>query len=76
LGSFPEYKAVSALPGYDEEQPNEDFTSVEKIADDLAEWLIARVIAVIFISLKSKRDESMKENAYEDFSLWGRCARV
>lgn len=31
---------IPALPGYDEENPNEDFTSVEEIADNLVKWLI------------------------------------
>ena len=30
---------VPALPGYDEENPNENFTSVEEIADNLLGWL-------------------------------------
>ena len=37
---------VPALPGYDEEEPG-DFTSVERIAADLAEWLIAHGIVEI-----------------------------
>ncbi len=32
---------IPATPGYDEENLNDDFTSVEKISDDLAQWLIA-----------------------------------
>lgn len=35
---------IPALPGYDEENPNEDFTSVEEIADNLAKWLIEHKI--------------------------------
>jgi pimeloyl-ACP methyl ester carboxylesterase len=38
---------IPALPGYDEEHPYEDFTSVEEIADDLAEWLIAHKIKTV-----------------------------
>lgn len=33
---------VPTLPGYDESNPHEDFTSVEEIADNLAQWLIAQ----------------------------------
>ena len=33
------YVIVPALPGYDEENPNENFTSVEEIADNLLGWL-------------------------------------
>lgn len=40
---------VPALPGYDESNPHEDFTSVEEIADSLAQWLIARKINVVDI---------------------------
>ena len=32
---------IPALPGYDEDAPG-DFTSVEKIASELAEWLIEK----------------------------------
>ena len=38
---------IPALPGYDEENPNEDFTSVEEIADNLAKWLIEHKIRTI-----------------------------
>jgi pimeloyl-ACP methyl ester carboxylesterase len=38
---------IPALPGYDEEHPDEDFTSVEEIADDLAKWLIAHKIKTV-----------------------------
>lgn len=38
---------VPALPGYDEEHPKENFTSVEKIADDIADILIAKNIETI-----------------------------
>jgi pimeloyl-ACP methyl ester carboxylesterase len=38
---------IPALPGYDEECPDEDFTSVEEIADDLAKWLIAHKIKTV-----------------------------
>ena len=31
---------ISVLPGYNEENPNEDFTSVEEIVDSLAKCLI------------------------------------
>ena len=40
---------IPVLPGYDEENPNEDFTSVEKIADSLAKWLIRHKIRIIDI---------------------------
>lgn len=40
---------IPALPGYDEENPNEDFTSVEEIADSLAKWLIRYKIRTIDI---------------------------
>ena len=40
---------IPALSGYDEENKNENFTSVEKIADDLAEWLIAHNIKTVDI---------------------------
>ena len=32
---------VQALPGYDEKNPDMDFTGIEEIADELAKWLIA-----------------------------------
>ena len=38
---------IPALPGYDEENPNEDFTSVEEIADNLVKWLIEHKIRTI-----------------------------
>ena len=38
---------VPALPGYDRKKPNEDFTSVEIIADELAEVLLKNKIEVI-----------------------------
>lgn len=38
---------VPALPGYDEENPNKDFTSIEEIADDLANWLIEHKIKTV-----------------------------
>ena len=31
---------IPALPGYDEKNPKQAFTSIENIADNLAEWLI------------------------------------
>ena len=40
---------IPALPGYDEENPNEDFTSVEEIADSLAKLLIRYKIRTIDI---------------------------
>lgn len=40
---------IPALPGYDEENSNEDFTSVEEIADSLAKWLISHEIKTIDI---------------------------
>ena len=40
---------VPALPGYDEENPKEDFTSVEKIADELAKWLTEHKINTVDI---------------------------
>jgi len=40
---------VPALPGYDRENPNEDFTSVERIADELAELLLKNRIDAIDI---------------------------
>lgn len=33
---------IPALPGYDRDNPDEDFTSVEEIAEALSDWLIAR----------------------------------
>lgn len=38
---------IPALPGYDEDHPNEDFTGVEAIADELAKWLTAHHIQTI-----------------------------
>lgn len=38
---------IPALPGYDEEKPNENFTSVEEIADSLSTWLIEHKIKTI-----------------------------
>lgn len=38
---------IPALPGYDTERTNENFTSVEKIADGLSRWLIERNIKTI-----------------------------
>lgn len=40
---------IPALPGYDEENSNEDFTSVEEIADSLAKWLITHEIKTVDI---------------------------
>lgn len=40
---------IPALSGYDEENPNENFTSVEKIADDLAKWLTVHNIKTVDI---------------------------
>lgn len=40
---------VPALPGYDEENPKEDFTSVEEIADELAKWLTEHKINTVDI---------------------------
>lgn len=40
---------IPALPGYDEENPNENFTSVEEIADNLAQWLIVHNIKTVDI---------------------------
>lgn len=40
---------IPALPGYDENVPEQDFTSIEKIADDLAAWLISHNIQTIEI---------------------------
>lgn len=47
---------VPALPGYDESNPHEDFTSVEEIADSLAQWLIARKIKAFSTDEYSKED--------------------
>ncbi|MGN1023359.1 MAG: alpha/beta fold hydrolase [Lachnospiraceae bacterium] len=33
---------IPALPGYDETAPEEDYTSVEEIAEGLADWLLAQ----------------------------------
>lgn len=38
---------IPALPGYDTEKPDEDFTSVERIADELAKWLLERGIRTV-----------------------------
>lgn len=38
---------VSALSGYDEKNPDKDFTGIEEIADELAKWLIAHNINTI-----------------------------
>lgn len=38
---------VPALPGYDEEHRDEDFTSIEDIADRLAKWLKAHRIQTV-----------------------------
>lgn len=38
---------IPALPGYDEENPGEDYTSVEEIADNLADWLTAHHIETV-----------------------------
>ena len=38
---------VPALPGYDEKNPDVDFTGIEEIADELAKWLIAHNINTI-----------------------------
>ena len=35
---------IPALPGYDKKCPGTDFTSVEQVASELADWLIARGI--------------------------------
>ena len=35
---------IPALPGYDEENPNEDFTSVEDMAGELDKWFIRNTI--------------------------------
>lgn len=40
---------IPALPGYDEEHPNEDFTSIEEIADSLEKWLSAHKIKTVDI---------------------------
>lgn len=40
---------IPALPGYDENNPKQNFTSVEKIAEDLAEWLTSHNIQTIDI---------------------------
>lgn len=39
-GSF--HLIIPALPGYDEASPEQDFTGIEDIADELAGWLTAR----------------------------------
>lgn len=38
---------IPALPGYDEENPKQHFTSIENIADDLSAWLTARGIKTV-----------------------------
>ena len=38
---------IPVLPGYDEEKPNENFTSVEEIADSLSRWLTEHKIKTI-----------------------------
>ena len=38
---------IPALPGYNEAYPNDDFTGVEAIADELAKWLAAHQIQTI-----------------------------
>lgn len=38
---------IPALPGYDEEDPSENFTSIEEIADNLAKWLLARKLNTV-----------------------------
>lgn len=40
---------VPALPGYDEKNPKQDFTSVEEIADELAKWLLEHKIETLEI---------------------------
>ncbi len=38
---------IPAIPGYNEENPSENFTSVEEIADNLAQWLISHGIQTV-----------------------------
>lgn len=38
---------IPALPGYDEKNPKQAFTSIENIADNLAEWLITHNIQTV-----------------------------
>lgn len=38
---------IPALPGYDEDYPGQSFTGIEKIADDLSDWLIAHKFPTI-----------------------------
>lgn len=38
---------IPALPGYDKEHPSDDFTSIEEIADSLANWLTAHHIDTV-----------------------------
>ncbi len=38
---------IPAIPGYDEEKPEDDFTSVEEITNSLAQWLIAQGIHTV-----------------------------
>ena len=40
---------IPALPGYDREHPDDDFTSIEEIAGSLAEWLITHKINTVDI---------------------------
>lgn len=40
---------IPALPGYDEKNKNENFTSIEEIADNLAEWLTVHGIKTVDI---------------------------
>lgn len=38
---------IPALPGYDDKNPKQDYTGVENIAEELAEWLIKNNITAI-----------------------------
>ncbi len=38
---------IPAIPGYDEDDPKSNFTSVEQFCDDFAQWLILHGIATI-----------------------------
>lgn len=38
---------IPALPGYDEKNPKQDFTSIENIADNLAKWLKSHNIQTV-----------------------------
>lgn len=40
---------IPALPGYDEEKPDENYTSVEEIAGDLSRWLLNHQIKTVDI---------------------------